>query len=175
MLHADADRGDLVFGAFAFVGTPHPNPDAVFAALAMDIECGERVDDPFLDGGDETAHIRRAPLQIEHHVADALAGAVIGELAAAAGAVDRKTRLDQLLRPGGRAGRVKGRVLQQPNQLARLAARNRRRARRHRGKRVVVVDQAVAHAPFDRRRTGGGKQANCQIVARVNDPVTMPW
>ena len=88
--HADADRGDLVLGAFALVGPSHPNADAVVAAFAGDVEGGKRADDPFLDGGDEAAHIGRAPLEIEHHVADALAGTVIGELAAAAGAVDGK-------------------------------------------------------------------------------------
>ena len=120
-----------------------------------------------------TSGARRLRSSID--IADALARAVIGELAAAAGGVDRKARVDQLLRPRRRAGGVKGRVLQQPDQFVRFAARDRGGTRSHGGKRVVVVDQAVADPPFDRRRAGGRKKPDCQIVARVNHPVTMPW
>ena len=67
--------------------------------------------------GDEAAHIRRAALEIEHDIADALARPVIGELAAAAGHVDRKARVDQFGRLCRGAGGVKGRVLEQPDQL----------------------------------------------------------
>ena len=73
-------------------------PMRSLAPLAAHVEGGERADDPFLERGDEAAHVRRAALEIEHHIADPLAGAVIGELAAAAGGVDREARLDQLLR-----------------------------------------------------------------------------
>ena len=81
------------------VGAPHPDADAIVAALAAHAEGGQRADHPFLDRGDEAADVRRPALQIEHDIADALARTVIGELAAAAGDVDRKARLDQLLRP----------------------------------------------------------------------------
>ena len=67
--------------------------------------------------------------EIEHDVADPLAGTVIGELAAAAGGVHRKARLDQFLRPRRRAGGVKRRMLEQPDQFGRLSTRNRRGAR----------------------------------------------
>ena len=94
-LDADADGGDLVLVSLALVRPPHPHADAVVAPLAAHVESGERADDPFLDGGDEAAHVRRAALEIEHDIADPLAGTVIGELAAAARRVDRKSRLDQ--------------------------------------------------------------------------------
>ena len=118
--------------------------------------------------GDEAAHVRRAALEIEHDVADALARTVIGELAAAAGDVDRKARLDQLLRPRRGAGGVKRRVLEEPDEFACLASRDRRGTGRHGGERARVVDGRVAHEPLDRRRAGGGKKANRQIAARVD-------
>src|SRR5580692_11503424 len=95
-LDANADCRDLVLVSLALVRPPHPHADAVAAALAAHVESGERADDPFLDGGDEAAHVRRTALEIEHDITDALAGAVIGELAAAARDVNRETRLDQL-------------------------------------------------------------------------------
>ena len=154
---------------------PHPHPDPILAAFARHGEDGERADDPFLDGGDEAAHVRRAAFEIEHHVADPLSGAVIGELAAAARDMDRKARLDQLLRSRRCAGRVEGRVFEQPNEFRFVSARDRRRPLRHDPERAVIADQAVAHAPFDRRRAGGWKKTDGQIVARVNYPVTKPW
>ena len=84
-LHADADRRDLVLVAGALVGPPHPDADAIVAPLAVDAERRERADDPFLQRHDEAPHVGTAPLEIEHHIGDALAGPVIGELAAAAG------------------------------------------------------------------------------------------
>src|SRR5580658_4025777 len=84
VLHADADGGDLVLGVVALVRSPHPDADAIVAALARDLEGGERTDDPFLDAGDEAAHVGRPALEIEHDITDALAGTVVGELAAAA-------------------------------------------------------------------------------------------
>ena len=153
-LDADADRGDLVLVAVALVRPPHPHADAVAAPLAAHVESGERADDPFLEGGDEAAHVRRAALEVEHHIGDPLAGPVIGELAAAAGGMDGEARLDQLLRLRRGAGGVKRRMLEEPDQFARLAARDRVGARGHGGKRLVVSDAFVADAPFDRRRAG---------------------
>src|SRR6476646_6238915 len=110
-LHADADRGDLVLeAALALVWPPHPYADTVVAALAMHCEGREGADDPLLERGDEAAHILGAAREVEHHIADALAGAVIGELPAAAGRVHRKARLDQLLRSRRRSRRIQGRV-----------------------------------------------------------------
>src|SRR6266702_953029 len=82
---ADADRGDLVLKAFALVGALDPDPDAVLAALAADVEGGQRPDDPFFQPGVVGAYVRPALLQVEHDIGDPLAGPVIGDLAAAAG------------------------------------------------------------------------------------------
>src|SRR5580704_9662671 len=139
-LDADADGRDLVLASVTLVRPPYPHPDAVVTPFAAHVESGERADEPFLDGGDEAAHVRRAALEIEHDIADPLAGTVIGELAAAAGGMDGEARLDQLLRLRRGAGGVKRRMLNEPDQLARFAARDRRGARVHGGKRRVVVD-----------------------------------
>jgi hypothetical protein len=72
------------------------------------------------------------------------------------------------LRLSRRAGCIKGRVLQQPHAFGRFAARNGGGACRHGGERLRVIDRAFTHAPFDRRRTGRRKEADLQIVARVN-------
>ena len=141
----------------------------------MHAKLGERADDPFLDRSNEAAHVGRAALEIEHDIADALAGTVIGELPAAAGRIHGKARVEELVRPGGGAGCVEGRVLEQPNQFPRLAVRNPGCACRHGGERIVIVDRMIAHVPLDRRRARKREKANLQIVARVNDPVTMPW
>ena len=69
----------------ALVRAPHPDADAVVAPLAAHLEGRERADDPFLERGDEAAHVRAAALEVEHDIGDALAGTVIGELPAAAG------------------------------------------------------------------------------------------
>src|SRR4051794_29566471 len=92
----DADRRDLVLVAGAFVRPRDPNADAVLAAFAAHIEGGERADDPFLEAGDIGPHVWPPPFQVEHDIGDPLAGTVIGELAAAAGLVHRKTRLEQV-------------------------------------------------------------------------------
>ena len=97
-LHADADSGDLVLCALALLRPLNPHADAIVAPFAAHIECRKRSNNPLLDGGDEAANVGRAAFQIEHEIADPLAGPVIGELAAAAGDVDRKAGLDQLLR-----------------------------------------------------------------------------
>src|SRR5277367_6812298 len=97
--HPNADGGDLVLELVApiactFVRPRHPDADPVVAALAAHVEGRERANEPFLDRGDEAAQVGRPALEIEHDIADALAGPMIGELAAAAGHVDRKARLD---------------------------------------------------------------------------------
>ena len=71
-------------------------------------------------------------------------------MSTAAGGVDWKARVDHILRPRTGAGRIEGRVLQQPDQFGRLAACDRGRASRHGHERLLVGDQAIAHVPFDR-------------------------
>ena len=83
-LQPDADRRDLVLAAGALVRPAHPDADPVLAPLAAHVERRQRADDPFLQRRDEAAHVRAAALEVEHHIGDALARAVIGELPAAA-------------------------------------------------------------------------------------------
>ena len=63
-------------------------------AVRGDAELGERVDHPAFERMDEAADVLPALFEVEHHIADALAGAVIGVAAAAAGLVDREVRAD---------------------------------------------------------------------------------
>ena len=57
--------------------------------------------------------------------------------------------------------------------LARFAARCCFRARVHGGKRFVVADAFVAHAPFGRRCAGWRQKPDRQVVARVNHLLTI--
>src|SRR5205823_10201465 len=84
-LHAHAERTDL-----RFPGTvADPDSNASLGAVRGDPELGERVDHPAFERMDETAYVSAAPVEVEHHVADALAGPMIGVAAAPAGLVDR--------------------------------------------------------------------------------------
>ena len=100
----------------------HPDADPAGAALAPDIEAGEGADDPFLKVMDIAAQVRPARPQIDHGIGDPLARPVIGELAAAAGAVDREAAwLQQVaLARAGASGIERG-MLQQPDPAAGLA------------------------------------------------------
>src|SRR5690606_17779469 len=106
-------------GAGRALGPHDPDADALVAPLAADVEGGKRVDDEVLERGDEGAHVLAPPLEVEHEVGHTLAGAVIGVFAAAAGLVDGEALvLDQVLAARAGAGRVEGRVLDQPDELA---------------------------------------------------------
>ena len=122
--HPDADRGDLVLGERPVgparpVGTGDPDADPVRPRLARDAERRERPDQPAFEGADIGAHVGAAALEVEHDIGDPLAGPVIGELPAAAGAKDRKAGVDQVLGPGARSGGVERGVLEQPDALGR--------------------------------------------------------
>ena len=45
----------------------------LLAPLAGDVEGGERADEPFLQRGDESAHVAATALEVEHHVGHTLA------------------------------------------------------------------------------------------------------
>ena len=57
MLYADADSSNLVLVAFTFFGPFYPNADAVLAPFTVHLEAGEGSDDPFLQRGNEPAHV----------------------------------------------------------------------------------------------------------------------
>ncbi len=96
------------------------------------------------------ADVAAAPIEVEQHIGDALARAVIGVLPAAAALVDREPRgVEQILRPGAGAGGVERRVLQEPNQLGRAFVADRRDPPLHRGHRLVITHRRVGDAPLD--------------------------
>ena len=94
--HAHADGSDLVFPAAI---AHDPDADAALAPFALDVELRQRADQPFLEVVHIFAHVGLAALEVEHHIADALAGPVIGELPAAAGLEHGKARIEQVRRP----------------------------------------------------------------------------
>src|ERR1700686_4374392 len=87
----------------------YPYAAARLAALAAPVEGGQGPDDPFLQTGDVGAHVRPSPFQVQHHIGDPLAGAVIGELAAAAGLKHREAGVEQIAGPAAGAGGVERR------------------------------------------------------------------
>ena len=130
--HANAERGDLVLGGGAverrrLVGPGDPDADAVLAGLADDAELGQRIDQPALERADEGAHVGAAAPEVEHDIGDALPGPVIGELAAAPGAMHGKARVEQIAVPRAGSRRVERRMLEQPDPLRRASLRDRRR------------------------------------------------
>src|SRR6185437_5372589 len=129
MAHAHADGSDL---ALAAVRLGDPDADPAGPALALDVEERERADEPLLEPLDIAPEVGAVTLQVEHDVADALAGSMIGVLPTPAGAIDRKEPgIDQVRRLGARARRVERRVLEQPDQLRRAAGADRRHALLH--------------------------------------------
>jgi hypothetical protein len=106
---------------------------------------------------DKAADILPAPGEVEHHVNDALAGAVIGIAPAAAGAKHRQSAgIEQLLGAGAGAACVKRRMLEQPDKFGGVTGADRRDAALHRGHRLGVGNRRWAAPPFDR---GGGIEA----------------
>ena len=161
--HPDADRGDLVLrrrpsGPARLVGAGDPDADPVRARLACDVERLQRPDQPAFEGADISAHVGPAALEVEHDIGDALARPVIGEPPAAAGAKDRKARLDQVFGPGARSGGVEGRMLDEPDALRRRPAAMASSAGLHLRQRRLVAGQTRRDEPFDRRGTGRGEK-----------------
>src|SRR4029077_17050056 len=100
----DANGRDPVLAAIALVGAAHPHADPFLAALAADVERSHCADQPFLEVRHEPAHVAVAALQVEHHVGDALARPLIGELTPAACRKHRKPRLNKVFRARAGAG-----------------------------------------------------------------------
>ena len=142
---AHADGRDLGLGPAAL----DPHPDAARAPLAAHPELGQGGDQPVLEPADVGAHVRAPRLEVEQHVGDALAGAVVGVAAAAAARVHRQARrLEQLVGAGAGSGGIQRRVLEQPHQLAGAALADRGHALLHPGDGSGVGDGARAGAPL---------------------------
>ncbi len=169
----DADRRDLVLAPAAALGPRDPDADALLPAFAGDIEGRERADDPRLERRHEAAHVRSAMLEVEHHIGDALARPVIGELAAPTGQMDGKSRVHQFLRLGAGAGGVERRMLEQPHQLGSPALGDGGGARLHERQGHLVRDKAMRDAPLD--RSGSRREPDRHLATHVNHPVTIPW
>ena len=153
----------------------HPYADAIVPPLAAHIERPEGADDPFLQGDDEGPHVGLAPAEVEHDVGHSLARAVIGELPAAAGLVDRETGVDHLLRLGARSRCIEWRMLQQPDLLGRGARRNRGHPLVHRRQRRRIGDRRVTDAPLHRRMAFGRREFQFrQAGAGINHSFTIP-
>ena len=77
-----ADGGDLLFALTRRAQSRDPYPDATRPDFAVDAKARQGRDDPTFEAFDEGADIAAPAPQVEHRVNDALAGAVIGDLAA---------------------------------------------------------------------------------------------
>ena len=106
-----------------------PDADAALAPFAADVEAGEGADQPLLQPVHEAADVARRhgamrAGQVQHDIGHALARAMIGPLAAATGGEGGEAGgVGQLLRPGGGAGGIERRMLDQPDQLMAAPAR----------------------------------------------------
>src|SRR5262245_20692106 len=105
-LQADTDGGDLVLVAGALVRPPDPDPDAILAPLAADVEGDQRPDDPFLETCDIGADIGSPALQVEHHIGDPLARPMIGDLTSAPGGEQGEARVEQVARLAAGSRRI---------------------------------------------------------------------
>ena len=120
----DPDRRDLVLGTLAarstrLVWPRDPNPDAIAAPLALDTESRQGRDDPRLQSANESAKIGAPAIEIEHDIGDALARSMIGELAATAAFMHRKTRLQEVSRPRRCPRRIERRMFEEPDEFRR--------------------------------------------------------
>jgi hypothetical protein len=121
----------------------------------LDVEGGERVDQPAFKPFDEAAHVAAALAQVEHHIGHPLAGAVIGILPAAPGVVDREAAgRQQVLRRRRGAGGIKRRVLEQPHGLVGDASGDGCGPRLHRRQSLGIGDQPVGDDPVHRPPVG---------------------
>ena len=172
----DADRGDLVLMAGALVRPPDPDADAILAALAAHVEGRQRPDDPFLEARHIGPHVGLPSLQVEHHIGHALAGAVIGELAAAPGGEQRKTGVEQVGIPAAGAGGVERGVLQQPDQFGGLVGGDGGDARLHGRHGLQIGHRRVRDQPFHRATAGRAREGRqIEVLAVINHWLTITW
>src|SRR5689334_21297026 len=82
--HANPDGGNLLFLAGRL---NHPQAHTALPAFGRNVELLQGADNPFLQVADIAPKVRLGiPCRkVEHHITDALAGAMIGELATPSG------------------------------------------------------------------------------------------
>ncbi len=108
-------------GAFA-----DPDADAAVGAMRLHAKLAQGGDDPAFERVDQPAHVAAPAIEVQHEVADALAGAVIGVAAAAARIVNREARrVEQLCRIGAGASGEERRMLEQPDAFVGRPCMNR--------------------------------------------------
>ena len=154
-------------GEAGLSGRATHTPTRLSRVSPHDVESLQRLDQPMFERGDVGSHVGPAALEVEHDVTDPLPGSVVGELAAASGAMDRKTGFDEVALFGARAGGVKRRMLEEPDAFGRVSARDRIGARLHLHERVGILRQSGGDDPFDGRRIMGGKQRRARGKARI--------
>jgi hypothetical protein len=98
---------------------------------------------------DETANVTPALRQVEQHVGDPLARSVIGVTSAAAGFDDFETRVEQLGRGCAGSRGIDRRMLEQPDELARFARRDRGVACFLPGEGEALTNRRGVAPPFD--------------------------
>src|SRR5262249_49431658 len=146
----DADGGDLVLSERIPLLELHPDADKTLAGVRLHAERSQGVNDQCLKRVDEGAYVGPAGAHVEHHVADPLAGAVIGELAATAGTVHGKSSgLEEICCLCAGAGGVERGMLEEPDELACLASRDGIDALGHEAAGLLVCDEAARDAPLD--------------------------
>src|SRR5262249_1602335 len=142
-----ADRSDLLWSP----GAVDPYADEPVAPRCGDPKLRQRVDHDAFERIDKAAHAQAAAREIEHHVADPLAGTVVGIAPAAACDVDGKAfGVDELVRFGTRARRIERGVLEEPDPFGGGAREDRLDALAHRRERVRVGDEPRSDRPGDR-------------------------
>src|SRR5690606_37215686 len=108
----NADGGNLFLYARPLLRSLNPDADPIAPRHPYHVEAIENVDDPVFEEGDEGPDVAEATAHVEHDVDNALAGAMVGILAATPSRVDGKARwLEQVLRIGAGASRVERGVL----------------------------------------------------------------
>ena len=149
---AHADGGDLVVAALSRPLPPHPDADAAAERLALHAQLRQGIDDQPFQRRNVGAHVAEAATDVEHDIADALSGTMIGVLAAATGAVDGKASpIQEIAVSGAGAGRVERGVLQQPDQLARGAGSDGIDAGGHDRASRLIGHKPARDEPFDGR------------------------
>ncbi len=123
--HAHADRGELGLAGRRL----DPDADAALTGKRLDAESADGADEPGLEArnvGPEIGTLGPAAGgQIEHDVGHALPGPVISVLAASSGDEDGEAAgVEKLRGPGAGSGGIEGRMLEQPDLLARRALAN---------------------------------------------------
>jgi len=119
------------------------------SAPGIDVEIGECVDHPPLDRVDKSAHVTRPGPEIEHKIAYALTGAMVGVAPAAASLDHFKTRIQQFAGRCTCPGGVYGRVLQKPDPLRGCPICNRSIACGHFGQRLTIRHRLMILPDFD--------------------------